>query len=469
KNQIDKLITQITNGRRDFDFEVYFSEVFHEKGGFDIVIGNPPYIQLQKRFDNHRKYADLCKDQNFETFDRTGDIYCLFYERGNQLLKDDRHLIFITSNKWMRTKYGEKLRKYLAENTTPKFLIDLGPGVFESATVDTCILLFQKGKRNEKCIACDVKDNLAKLSISLKDYIEENKIELKNFTSNAWIILSPIEQRIKEKIEKIGIPLKNWDIKINRGILTGFNEAFIIDGKTKDELIKKDPKSAEIIKPILRGKDIKRYYAKFADKWLIASHNGYIKENGEIVEAVDIENYPAIKEWLDRYWKKISKRQDKGRTPYNLRDCAYWQEFEKEKIVYGQFRKGSYAFIKQHCFLGSNEYLITSDTVNLKYLISVLNSKLSYYYLSMIANNLGRSTSIAQKSIFVKLPVPEISELQQKPFIKLVNQILEITSQPNYNPNNPSAKQKKLETEIDKLVYKLYDLSEKERKIVEKK
>ena len=395
-------------------------------------------------------------------------VYCLFYEKGTQLLKDNGHLIFITSNKWMRAKYGEKLRKYLAENTTPKLLIDLGPGVFESATVDTCILLFQKGKKNEKCIACDIKDNLVKLGVSLKDYVEENKIELKNFTSKAWIILTPIEQRIKEKIEKIGTPLKNWDIKINYGIKTGFNKAFIIDGKTKDELIKKDPKSAEIIKPILRGKDIKRYYAKFADKWLIASHNGYKKENGEIVEAVNIENYPVVKEWFNRYWKKISKRQDKGRTPYNLRDCAYWQEFEKEKIVYSEIvRKPQFYFDKNKFYVEATSFLMTGQ--NLKFLISILNSKpFTYFFRRFYAGGgLGDESYRYKKAFLERVPIPKISLEKQKPFIKLVDQILEITSQPDYNPNNPSAKQKELETEIDQLVYKLYGLTPEEIKIVE--
>ena len=232
-----------------FIWKLEFSDVFKEKGGFDVVIGNPPYIQLQK---NGGFLADQLKNSGYQSFARTGDIYALFYEKGNQLLSDNSHLCFITSNKWMRAGYGEKLREYFIHNTNPKLLIDLGPGVFETATVDTNILLFQKHKtKNFNCLACSVKVDLVKEKTSLENYIQQNKIKLSKFNSKAWTILNPLEQQIKDKIEKIGTPLKNWDIKINYGIKTGYNKAFIIDGKKKDELIAKDPKSAEIIKPIL--------------------------------------------------------------------------------------------------------------------------------------------------------------------------------------------------------------------------
>ncbi len=442
--------------------------MFGVKNGFDIVIGNPPYVQLQK---NGGELGKMYASENFESFAKTGDIYALFYERGNQLLNNSGNLCFITSNKWMRAGYGEKMRKYFIENTSPKLLIDLGPDVFETATVDTNILLFTKNnntteKNNFDCKACTIKEKLEKKEHILKKYIFKNSVQLTSFTNEAWIILNPAEQAIKEKIEKVGTPLKDWDIKINYGIKTGYNEAFIIDGKKKDEFIAKDSKSVEIIKPILRGKDIKRYYADFADKFLIASHNGYKKANGEKVEAVNMKNYPAIKEWLDSHWEKISKRGDKGKTPYNLRNCAYQEEFEKEKIVYGQFREGSYHFIKEYSFLSSNEYMITSNLVNLKYLIALMNSKLPYYYLQMIANNLGGKTSISQKSILIKTPIPQVPETQQKPFIDLVDKILEITSREDYDSKNLPAEQTELEKQIDEMVFELYGLNEEERETI---
>ncbi|MDD5406234.1 MAG: Eco57I restriction-modification methylase domain-containing protein, partial [Sulfurovaceae bacterium] len=235
-----------------FLYKLFFGEVLKE-GGFDIVIGNPPYVQLQKFGEDIKKKLQI---ESFETFERTGDIYCLFYEQGIKLLKENGILCYITSNKWMRAGYGESLRGFFAKKTNPLILIDFaGQKIFETATVDTNILICEKSKNIGKTTTCIVKTKFDNLS----NYIAEHKSENSFMTSDSWTILNPIEQRIKEKIERIGTPLKDWDISIYRGILTGFNDAFIIDGKKKDELIAEDPKSAEIIRPILRGRDIKRY------------------------------------------------------------------------------------------------------------------------------------------------------------------------------------------------------------------
>ena len=164
----------------------------------------------------------------------------------------------------------------------------------------------------------------------MSDFVQQNSFICSFNSSDNWTILSPIEQSIKSKIDAVGIPLKNWDIKINRGILTGFNDAFIINSQKRAELIDLDPKSAEIIRPILRGRDIKRFAYNFADLWLINTHNGIKSKK---VSPVDINDYPAIKRHLDQYFDKISKRNDKGDTPYNLRNCIYMDEFSKQKIV----------------------------------------------------------------------------------------------------------------------------------------
>src|SRR5690606_2777804 len=167
----------------------------------------------------------------------------------------------------------------------------------------------------------------SKMSIYFEQYHNISSFN----SSDSWIVLSEIEQQIKAKIEAIGTPLKDWDINIYRGILTGYNEAFIINGNKKDELIASDPKSAEIIRPILRGRDIKRYGCDFADLWLINTHNGIKEKN---VKRICIEGYPAIKKHLDQYYAQLEKRSDKGDTPYNLRNCAYMEDFSKQKIVY---------------------------------------------------------------------------------------------------------------------------------------
>uniref|UniRef100_UPI002FD8E7A7 type IIG restriction enzyme/methyltransferase n=1 Tax=Chishuiella changwenlii TaxID=1434701 RepID=UPI002FD8E7A7 len=242
--------------QNSFEWRFEFPEVLSNDGsflGFDIIIGNPPYIQLQKM----REASEMLQKLEYNSFARTGDIYSLFYELGNNILKQSGFLIFITSNKWMRAAYGENLRKYFIEKTNPKILIDFGGiQIFDSATVDTNILMFKKQTKLNKTKACIVKE---KVGNNLGDYFRQNLTETDFNSIDSWVVLSPIEQSIKAKIEAVGTPLKDWDISINYGIKTGYNEAFIIDGKKREELINQDPKSAEIIRPLLRGRDIKKY------------------------------------------------------------------------------------------------------------------------------------------------------------------------------------------------------------------
>ena len=374
-------------GNTDFFlWHTWFSDVFNreeQKQGFDIVIGNPPYIQLQ---NNGGELAKMYESCNFQTFAKTGDIYCLFYEKGYQLLRPHGHLCFITSNKWMRAGYGEKTRGFFAQHTNPKYLIDFaGVKIFENATVDTNILIFAK-EQNEHQTRCAVTDKLNKESLkNLSDYVQQQSVECRFDSSDSWVILSPIEQSIKRKIESIGTPLKDWDIQINYGIKTGFNDAFIISTEKRNEILdncsseEERTKTAELIRPILRGRDIKRYGYDWANLWLINTHNG-IKG---VKPRIDINEYPAVKAHLDQYWDKISKRADKGDTPYNLRNCAYLDDFNKPKIVWNRI-----ASIKQFALVDSGIYI--QDSMHfiigskLNYLCSILNSKLIQWLLSLI-------------------------------------------------------------------------------------
>lgn len=335
KKQVDKyrkIKDEIKNNiiyQSALEWRLEFPEVLDQNGdflGFDAIIGNPPYIQLQKMGE----MADAYDKMSFEVYERTGDVYCLFYELGKNLLRPNYFLSYITSNKWMRAGYGKSMRKFIIEQTNPVLLIDFaGTKVFDEATVDVNILSFQNSKNRLHTIASKIDKSYNSDITKLSDYIQQNNT-LTFFDEsaiNSFVILSDIERSIKNKIEAVGVPLKEWDISINRGILTGYNEAFIIDGATKDELIRKDPKSEEIIKPLLRGRDIKRYGYDFADKWLICTHNGTESE-----PAINIDDYPDIKEYLDQYISQLSKRQDKGVTPYNLRSCAYMDIYIKHVI-----------------------------------------------------------------------------------------------------------------------------------------
>ena len=423
--------------------------MFGISDGFDIVIGNPPYFSLTEnstkrdKKGNIMKHNILYKNQNYQTFDNSGNIYCLFYEKGYQLLKQGGICNFITSNKWMRAAYGDSIRKFFIIQTNPLIFIDFGGiKVFKTATVDVNILLYAKEKSTFNTLACTVKDKeLKELSL----YVRQHALYTQFKNADSWVILSDIEQRIKAKIEAIGTPLKDWNNKINRGIVTGYNDAFIINGEKRAELIAQDPKSEEIIRPILRGRDIKRYGYEFADLYLINTHNG-VKEKG--IKRIDIDDYPAIKAHLDSFYPEIEKRADQGDTPYNLRNCAYIEDFSKPKIIYGQFRKGDFSFDNEKHFLSSNEYFIVSECCNLKTLLAFLNSKIIYTYGCMIMNNLGGATTIAQKDIFLRIPIPiKIDNKYEKAIEDLIDN-------------------KKYEA-IEEVIYKIYNLTKEEISFIE--
>ena len=352
--------------------------------GFDIVIGNPPYIQLQS---NKGELAKLYENCSFSTFARTGDIYCLFYERGNDLLKQGGHLCFITSNKWMRAAYGEKTRSYFAKNTNPVMLIDFGGvKIFESATVDTNVLLFAKGK-NEKSTICAVVNKQNKDSVkNLSDFVQQEGTVCDFNSSESWVILSPIEQSIKRKIESVGTPLKDWDINIYRGILTGYNDAFIISTEKRDEILsncqseEERQRTDELIRPILRGRDIKRYGYDWADLWIINTHNGI---KGKI-DRIHIEKYPAVKAHLDKFWDKLSKRVDKGDTPYNLRNCAYMEDFYRPKVMWKIIGCNiNFCFDEKQLICNNAVNIMTGDKDMLIQFVGIMNSKLFDWYLKL--------------------------------------------------------------------------------------
>ena len=381
--------------------------MFGVTDGFDIIIGNPPYVQLQNNGGELAKLYEHCK---YATFARTGDIYCLFYEGGWKMLKKNGHLCFITSNKWMRAGYGENTRDFFANKTNPMLLIDFaGVKIFESATVDTNILLFSKSNNRHETI-CAVTNKQNKDGVkNLSDFVQQQNTVCGFSSSDSWVILSPIEQSIKRKIEAVGTPLKDWDIQINYGIKTGYNDAFIISAEKRNEILAncktedERQRTAELIRPILRGRDIKRYGYVDNGLYLINTHNGI---RGRIPR-IKIEDYPAVKEHLDQFWDKISKRSDKGDTPYNLRNCAYLEDFYKPKIIYQELSQGSsFAIDENGLYIPSNTaYLITGK--HLDYLLKMLNSKIvEYAYKTYYATMLG-STGLRWLSQHInQLPIP---------------------------------------------------------------
>ena len=278
----------------------------------------------------------------------------------------------------------------------------------------------------------------------MSDYIKQNGVEGCRFdSSESWVILSEIEQRIKTNIEAVGTPLRDWDIQINYGIKTGFNEAFIINGEKRKELIAQDPKSAEIIRPILRGRDIKRYSYEFADLYLINTHNG-VKEKG--IKRINIEDYPAVKAHLDLFYPQLEKRADQGDTPYNLRNCAYIEDFSKQKIVYSNMCSEPSFYLDENGFLTNQKCFILTGEY-LKFLIAFFNSTLFKYTFWDNFPVLGAKGRELSKIFMIEIPVI-------KPPKEIEIKISNLLDSQNYE-------------NIDKLIYELYNLTDEEISFIE--
>ena len=417
ENELISFQTKIE--RPYFLWHTYFKDVF-DKGGFDIVIGNPPYVQLQ---NNGGKLAALYEEEGFETFARSGDIYCLFYEKAYQLLKQGGICNFITSNKWMRAGYGQATRKFFLEHTNPLILIDFaGIKVFETATVDVNILLYVKEKPTFNTWGCTIKDNeLKKLSL----YVRQHGGKTTFSSDESWVILSEIEQRIKAKIEAIGTPLKEWNVNIYRGVLTGYNDAFIIDKAKKEEILancqseEERKKTDELIRPILRGRDIKRY--------------GYDWKNLYVITArlvTDIpNNYPAVCKHLEQF-KGKGKLGDNSTTKVFKRPwwawmqepVNYWEDFSKQKIMYPNMTKFMpFLLDNTGFFINDKGFIITGN--HLSYLVAFFNSNIFKICYRDSFPELQGGTRELRKIFFDQVKIPNIQHIINEDFDILVDDI----------------------------------------------
>ncbi|MGL2454013.1 DUF7149 domain-containing protein [Helicobacter pylori] len=457
-----------------------FPEVLDDEGnflGFDCIIGNPPYI----RQEHIKDLKPLLQKQYQDFYNSSSDIYTYFFALAFNLLKEKGFSAFITSNKYARAKYGAKLRELLLKKTTIVSYMELNAlKVFESATVDTSIIHFIKQPPLKESVFNyyePIKNDKENLKSTPSLLMKQNALQTESFIfANATLL------DLRDKIEKAAPPLKDWGISIYRGILTGCNEAFIIPTEKRDEILKncddaqKDERgmsererTIELIKPILRGRDIKRYRYEWAGEWLINTHNGYTSFSHKI-PPIDIEQYPAIKAHLDSHWDKISKRDDQGNTPYNLRNCAYLEDFEKEKIVYSEIVQEPRFYLDNgECELGyfyaeATSFILTGE--HLRYLLGMLHSKLiTFAFKTFYAGGgLGESGYRYKKAFIERLPIPKITK-SNKPtadkIIVLVDKILQSKEK------DPKANTQKLEKEIDALVYQLYNLTNEEIKIIE--
>ena len=426
-------------------WHTWFHDVFSQ-GGFDIVIANPPYVDAKKL----KAIAPNLK--KFKVFNGAADLYTYFYEMALNMLTPKGVLTFITSNKWIRSEYGRKLRKMFLENEILQ-LIDFGRNRLFRATVDSNIISVKKEPKEVQPSLYYFDENTE--GSSLMEMLKYGEVKNVHLSEEAWLLKAGENDRMKSKIESLGIPLIDFGVNIFRGILTGFNKAYHIDETEKERLIHLDGNNSSIIKPLMCGSDTDKFYCKPPQLWIINIHNGI---KGGDIKPIDINNYPIIKRRLDIYYDALSNRNDKGSTPYNLRNCAYLLEFEREKIIWQAISKRiafSYDPLgKYYCDVTT--YFMTGN--NLKYILAILNSKLFEYALLKIY--LEGDTFKSKNAIIQNFPVPPINEKSEK-IIDIVDSII------SKKQGNPSADTSALESKIDSLVYQLYGLTEEEIKIVE--
>jgi hypothetical protein len=383
--------------------------------GFDIVIGNPPYVQIQKF---PKAVKDKWVAQKFQTYSATADIYCLFYERGAQLLREGGHLCYITSNKWMRAGYGDKLRGFLSGSVDTTAVLDFGMAQnFGAATTYTNILGFENSKPRKKTRCCYASDDKAAMAAP-ETYFNANAVVMPDLDENAWVVCSPERYKIKQAVEAQGIPLEDWELNIYRGVLTGLNDAFYLTQEQRDELVEKEPHAADLIVPLLRGRYVGRYETNWPNEWMINTHNG-VKETG--VPRINVQHdYPETFAHLKQWETQLKKRQDKGDHWSNLRNCAYVEEFRKPKIIYQDIAINMpfYYDERDHFFFNNTCWMMTSETEPLPYLTAVFNSSL--FRLCFRDNfpeysgNACRMFSVFFDKIPIRKPQPAEAELFEK-------------------------------------------------------
>ena len=422
---------------RAFDWQSAFSQVF-AKGGFDVVIGNPPYVR-QELLSPIKPYLQ----QHYESYNGLADLYTYFYEKGLKILKPDGVLSYIVTNKWLRSGYGEPLRRFFAYKGVLEQIIDFGHApIFEDADTLPCIVVARKPQvqpvaqvkpqGSASVVVCPVpREKLA--DINLLQYVgqEGYKIPWSRFTEDAWSLEPPAVDALMAKIRRVGVPLKEFaGVKPYRGILTGFNEAFLIDDVTKIRLVQADPKSAEIIKPYLRGQDVKRWCSEWQSLWMIFARRG-----------LDIDAYPAVKAHLSNYreqleprprdWDSTKSGDWKGRKPgsykwYELQDAIdYWQLFEQPKIIYQVIQTlPQYAFDDSGAFGNDKTFILpTTDLC----LLGWLNAPILWWYSHRVFTKMLSGAISPMGYLFENIPIAPPTDAIRAEVEPLVSRLIELT------------------------------------------
>jgi hypothetical protein len=462
-----------------FDWDTEFADIM-KVGGFDAVIGNPPYVRQESLGPEFKEYAK----KHYEVFAGTADLYVYFFERGHKLLRKEGYFGIICANKFMRSNYGKNLRIFLSSKSKLNQIIDFGElPVFQNAATFPAIFLTQNlSPKEQNFVYAPIKQlNLSSLDEDIKTIGQIlNSTSLKD---NTWTLTNTSKTGIIEKLNTIGLPLGEYvNDEIYRGIVTGLNKVFIIDEKTRTDLIKSDPKSSEVIKPFVIGDEIRKFRVVFRNKYLIFSRRG-----------IDIKKYSAVYEYLKKFKVRLTPRPKEwtgekweGRKPgpyawYEIQDSVdYFQEFEKPKIIYPDIAKESrMTFDTSGLYVGNTGYIIPRNDL---YLLGILNSKLIFNYYKRIATVIGDPDKGGRLRWFsqdvVKIPIRTINfsdpadKARHDRMVTLVTQMLDLNkrlqdARLEQEKTQLSRQIEATDAAIDKLVYELYGLTEEEIKVVE--
>ena len=453
-----KLKTTYSNA---FEWSFEFPEILDDSGnfvGFDMVIGNPPYVRLESIREMSLKLAKM----NYQTYDKRGDLYQIFVERGFSLLHNGGFISYIMPNKWMQTGYGKLLREYLLTKELFQ-LIDFGDiQIFTNATTYPCIFLARNANPKNEFLVSVLK------TLNVKDFNGNvaQTAEIFNtnqFSGETWVISSQQDSRLLERLKKKNVTLEKFvNGEANYGIKTALTEAFLITRETKNQIVSEDPKAEKLIKPFLQGRDVKRYDKANESNYLILFEKGFTNKRTCSLSESDawdwISNtYPSISKWLKPFASKGKKRTDKGDYWWELRACDYYNSFSKPKIMYQAFQvKPCFIFDEQGLFCNNSMWFIPTDN---KVLLAILNSKMGWWLIRKYCTQIQNGYQLIWK-YFGQIPIPDISLSQQGPIVSLVEKIL------SAKKSNPQADTSDLEQQIDTLVYGLYGLTEEEIKIV---
>ena len=439
------LIDEITkykyrDDRPFFIWELEFSEIFKgENPGFDIVIGNPPYVRNEK-IKEIKPYLE----NHYETYNGNADLYVYFFEKGMKILKYGGVFAFICSNKFVNVKYGEKLRDFLLKYQIKIYNDFSGIKIFKEATVDTCVIKIKKSSENNLIIVNN-----------------QYTMDQSRLTKKDWSFTHPKVLNLKDKILDKSYLIEDLNIKIKYGMKTGYNKAYLINNETYEYLISADIKNKEIIKPILKGTDINKFKINFKNRYIIIVKHWQGK-------TLKIE-YPEIYNYLIRFEDNLKKRGQVTNGQHHWLDLDnnvtedYLNYFNLDKIIWQRVcKEPNFALdVEKHCILDSMAFLVSEDNELLYFLIAILNSQITKWYLKLIGHKYGKTGFLVSNQYVKRLPIPKVNKKEQDKIISLSKKII--------NHFNNEDDLIGWNIELNNIIYDKYGLNEEEKNIIEEK